>query len=309
MDSQALQEQTNMVMHSVISSGSYSPMALGRLPQPVPSDLPPGMDAKVFTFQDAFEDLLVASKGQKLPDIRTRYQQRQLLRNMFPNGEPAWFWLRRLESQGLVRPLDPFTFIGIRQPHWPIFHEERHVKDAEARESAQGEDTIASSGLFEKMRRAITDLERGMFRDSPELDDARRVDERKQRDGPNNFAEFFSEISSGFNESQSSWDTFLKNVVQGGTGGGIHDKNQLSTLADRDKKDVVTTEEEHVDRFGYLHKTVTRKTLDAEGREVGLETYVTIRPADEHINNADNEGNNQQGPPETQNSAKASTWK
>ncbi|KAG6001781.1 hypothetical protein E4U21_003798 [Claviceps maximensis] len=312
MEPRTPQEQTDMLMHSVISSRHYSPVALGHLPQPVPNDLPPGLDAKVFTFQDAFEDLLVASQGQKLPDIKSRYQQRQLLWNMFPKGEPTWFWLRRLESQGLVRPFDPFTFIRIYQPHWSTLHEEeRHAKAVDPWQSVHTEeDTATTSGLFDRMRRAIIDMERGMFnRDSSEIADARPINERRQRDGPNNFNDLFSQISSDFNESQSSWDTFLNHVVQRGNGDDSHNKNQPVPSADCDKRNVLTSENEHVDRFGYLHKTVTRKTLDAEGKEVGLETYVTIRPAHEHINNVDNEESNEQRSSEIRrDDAKGSPW-
>ncbi|KAG5935011.1 hypothetical protein E4U53_000548 [Claviceps sorghi] len=269
-----------MDVHSLLSSASYSPMALGHLPQPVPNDLPRGLDAKVFTFQDAFEDLLVASKGQKLPDIRTRHQQRQLLWNMFPNGEPAWFWLRRLESQGLVRPFDPFTFIRTHQPVWSTLHEQRHPRAVDP----WGE----------------------LFGDGSAVDDERRVNQGKQRHGPDTFDELFSAISSAFQEGKSTWDTFINNIVQNGEA-DRHDKN-LPAPADCGKKDVVTTEKEYVDWFGYLHKTVKRQILDAEGKVVGCETHVTIRPADKHINNVDKEEGNQQTPSETPNSAKKSSW-
>ncbi|KAG6042204.1 hypothetical protein E4U41_003950 [Claviceps citrina] len=331
-----------MAFHSIISSRLYSPLGLGHLPQPVPNDLPADLDPRVFTFQDAFEDLLAASRGQdqdqdqKLPDIRSRHQQRQLLWNMFPRGEPAWFWLRRLESQGLLdaRPrLDPFALVGSHHHHlppgWPALHPELPRADPWPSVSSahKGEEDTAASGgggLWQKLTRAIMDVERELFRDGdkpqPWQDDdddeeARRVDARKLPQGgrfPRHFDDLFSEISSSFKETQSSWDTFIENVVRGATTGPAHDERQSpSPLADRDRKDVLTSEEEHVDQFGYLHKTVTRKTLDAEGREVGFETYVAIRPADKHDeDNVDREGggNNQQGLSESRKSAQAFNW-
>ncbi|KAG6051765.1 hypothetical protein E4U39_007377 [Claviceps sp. Clav50 group G5] len=289
MDSPASSEQTNMVIRSVISSGSYSPTALGHLRRPVPNDLPPELDAKVFTFQDAFEDLLVASKGQDLPDIRSRHQQRQLLWNMFPTGEPTWFWLRRLESQGLVRPVDPFAFITMHNPMWPtVFEEESHPKNIDLWGSGQTDDNsgygTTNIGLFERMKRALAEMERGIFGNSSRTGDA-------QHRGLANLDELLSEVSSRFRDSQSSWDAFFKSVFHT-ENSDLRDKSQ-GPLTHRGKQEVVTTEKEHVDRFGYLHKTVTRKMLDAEGKEVGVETYVTVRPAGEHVNKTDDEGSNQ----------------
>ncbi|KAG6034097.1 hypothetical protein E4U40_004339 [Claviceps sp. LM458 group G5] len=289
MDSPASSEQTNMVIRSVISSGSYSPTALGHLRRPVPNDLPPELDAKVFTFQDAFEDLLVATKGQDLPDIRSRHQQRQLLWNMFPTGEPTWFWLRRLESQGLVRPVDPFAFITMHNPMWStVFEEEPHTKTVDLWGSGQTDDNsgygTTNIGLFERMKRALAEMERGIFGNSSGTGDA-------QHRGLANLDELFSEVSSRFRDSQSSWDAFFKSVFHT-ENSDLRDKSQ-GPLTHRGKQEVVTTEKEHVDRFGYLHKTVTRKMLDAEGKEVGVETYVTVRPAGEHINKTDDEGSNQ----------------
>ncbi|KAJ3471988.1 hypothetical protein NLG97_g11385 [Lecanicillium saksenae] len=44
----------------------YDPEALtaSKLRQPVPRDLPPHLDASVFTFKDAFEDLLATSQAR-----------------------------------------------------------------------------------------------------------------------------------------------------------------------------------------------------------------------------------------------------
>lgn len=308
MEALSPQEQNNLDLYSIISSSFYSPMTLRHLPQPVPNDLPPGLDAKLFTFQDAFEDLLVASKGEKLPDIRSRYEQRQLLSSMFPSGEPTWFWLRRIESQGLVRqPDDPFTYIRVHQPDWAAFHEELDKKAANAWKSVKkgykAEDDNASY-FYEEMSRAMKDLERGMFGDSTCKDNTSSADLwSKHREGPDNFDELFSEISSAFKGSTSPWDTLLRIVTKDGNG-DLGDETR-SPPTDRDKKDVLTTEKEHVDRFGYLHKTVTRKALDAEGKQVGLETYVTIRPADKHINNDNKEESDQRSSSDKRNNSKS----
>ncbi|KAH7231161.1 hypothetical protein BKA59DRAFT_518429 [Fusarium tricinctum] len=75
-------------------------MALPDMSQPKANDTPPDLDTSIFTFEDASEDIIAASHGQQLPDHNSRYEQRKLLRFMFPNGKPGSFWFRRLRSRG-----------------------------------------------------------------------------------------------------------------------------------------------------------------------------------------------------------------
>lgn len=110
---------------AAIAHSSYSPLALRDIPQPKPNDAPSDLDTSIFTFEDAFEDLLAVSQGQPLPDIRSRYEQRKLLRSMFPTGEPAYFWLRRLRSQGLLEESTPTRLMkSITEKNWDRFHQE-----------------------------------------------------------------------------------------------------------------------------------------------------------------------------------------
>ncbi|EQK98793.1 hypothetical protein OCS_05498 [Ophiocordyceps sinensis CO18] len=259
---------------SLLSSPSYSPPALRHLPPPVPNDLAPGMDSTVFTFEDAFEDLLAASQRQPLPDINTRYQQRMLLRHMFPAGEPAWFWKRRLESQRLVQapgwgPTSP--------PDWDSFHRATDWS---------GHRATDWSGLW---RAAISEDSPGPDHDDffheqgrPERefhqDDSRRLGSQERqvrRPAPDTFDHLFSSLSSAFTESQKSWDAFLNVIMTHAT---VDEQRQPPEPAGRITQ--VETREEYVDRAGYLHSTVTRKTLDEHGHEIGRETYVTMRPDD-----------------------------
>ncbi|KAG5982215.1 hypothetical protein E4U55_002198 [Claviceps digitariae] len=328
MEPQTPHDQADVLIHSVISSAAYSPLALGHLPQPVPNDLPLGLNSKVFTFQDAFEDLLVASKGQKLPDIRSRYQQRQHLWRTFPDGEPGWFWLRRLQSQGLVRPFDPFTFINLYQPDWSTLHEERRREAAvDPWGNSHSEDStiptpapapthaimaaaaFAALGTLEKMHKLLFDLkttEKSI--DNARHHDTALVNKPQLIESAKNYSDFCAQMRPLLEEQDFTWDTFMKLVGDMEEKGGFHDENQPFPSAGIDKKDVVTTEKEYVDRFGYLHKTVTRKTLNAEGKEVCSETHVTIQPADKHINNVDGEESNQQSSSETQKGAKKTSW-
>lgn len=88
-------------IRSILWSPEYHPAHLRDLPRPVPNDLPQGAES-IFTFEDAFEDLLAVSQDQPLPNIYQKFSQRKLLNQVFPKGEPSQFWMRRLDSQGLV---------------------------------------------------------------------------------------------------------------------------------------------------------------------------------------------------------------
>lgn len=302
-----------MDVFSLISSPSYSPTALRHLPQPVPNNLPPGIDGSVFTFEDAFEDLLAVSQGQNLPDITTRFQQRQLLRDMFPSGEPTWFWLRRLESQGLVQVSSRPQFFKAHQPDWSSFHDELDKRAADAWRSVSkgyGSNDPGSGDFFEELGKAFKQLERGFLGQST----TNRDWDRKDRDTPakepgkepDTFEELFSEISSKFKESTSSWDTFIKTITEDAKAKDL--KGAKQTQKDDDKTQIVTNEDEYVDRFGYLHKTVTRKTLDAQGNEVGSETYVTIRPVDKHLDNEDKDESDHHGLSNNGTDKKKTNW-
>lgn len=110
-------------VRSIIWSPTYSPLSLRSLPQPVPKDLPEGAES-LFTFEDAFEDLLTVSQGQPLPNIYEKLGQRKLLKQVFPAGEPSHCWLRRLESQGLLRWRSETMHEPDNEPPKP-----RHVPD------------------------------------------------------------------------------------------------------------------------------------------------------------------------------------
>ncbi|KID75114.1 hypothetical protein MBR_05441, partial [Metarhizium brunneum ARSEF 3297] len=310
MDIHDNKRHTTMDVLSLISSPTYAPTTLRHLPQPVPNHLPTGVDGSIFTFEDAFEDLLAVSQGQSLPDITTRYQQRRLLRDMFPSGEPTWFWLRRLESQGLVQVPSRAQFFKAHQPDWTSFHEEldRHAADAwRSVSKGYGHDAPGSGNFFEDIGRAFKQLERGFGEDSAKNSYTGSEQKMELDKGPDTFEELFSEISSKFKESASSWDTFVKSISEEAKLQSREGKHG-AYIDSHDKNKVVTNENEHVDRFGYLHKTVTRKMLDADGNEVGSETYVTIRPADKHLDNENNieAGNNE--PLEIGADSKKSSW-
>ena len=266
----------------ILSSASYSPSALRHLPQPVPNDLPPELDSSIFTFEDAFQDLLAAAQGHSLPDIHTLYEQRKLIQRMFPSGEPTWFWMRRLESQGLMEsPGRGRFFLRALRPDWEALHRELDARAADAWRTAAGEaahDEQGAQDLFSQIGRAVRQLEQGLAHETaPEVESARdgAAPMRKPKE-PDSFEDLFSSISSTFAEGQRSWDTFLKTITDQAA---AHGKQQAATSPAGDAKQV-ETRDEYVDRYGYLHSSVTRKTLHEDDNEVGRETYATLRPAD-----------------------------
>ncbi|KAH7144618.1 hypothetical protein B0J13DRAFT_525981 [Dactylonectria estremocensis] len=266
-----------------VALSPYSPIALRSLPQPVPSDAPSNLDASIFTFEDAFEDLLTVSRGQPLPDISARYDQRKLLRSMFPDGEPAYFWLRRLKSQHLLDLPGPSQFLAqVADSNWDYFHRELDRRAANIWRAVTGEDSRTSRDFSENDDRLPHSI--------PESAES-EYSHRRRRE-PDHFDDFFSSIQSSFSNSQSSWDTFVKPITDGPST-SLEKLRQDKAL---DKKEEVT-KDEYVDRFGYLHSTITVKTLDEDGTQIGSETHYTVRPADKQPgeSNDDKSGIHAQG--------------
>ncbi|KAF6805167.1 hypothetical protein CSOJ01_09667 [Colletotrichum sojae] len=86
---------------SFLVESPYSPLMLRNMPQPTPKDLPAGADSSLFGFEDAFEDLLMITSGQGLPDINERLRVKKEWRESFPSGLPPILWLHQLTRQGL----------------------------------------------------------------------------------------------------------------------------------------------------------------------------------------------------------------
>ncbi|KAM0428244.1 hypothetical protein ACHAPT_007145 [Fusarium lateritium] len=257
-----------------VALSSYSPLALRDMPQPRPSDAPSNLDASIFTFEDAFEDLLAVSQGQPLPDINARYEQRKLLRSMFPTGEPAWFWMRRLRSQGLLEDSGPNQWIKSANNNWEQFHRELDRRATNVWRAAMGEED-QQNGADEFPRREQKDDDEGFHGHNPLLEDSEQ--HRQRRREPDNFDELFSSVQSSFSDAQSTWDSFVKSITEGHPT-SFDRRHQSEKPADDEKR--VVTKKEYVDRFGYLHSKTTVKTLDEEGNEIGSETHYTVRPAE-----------------------------
>lgn len=264
----------SLEIFSLLYSSSYSPLALRHLPQPVPNDVAPAMDSTAFTFEDAFEDLLAVSQGQPLPEIHTRYQQRRLLRQMFSGGEPAWFWMRRLESQRLIQAPSWGAYSPMLRPDWDDFH--RATDWSELWRAAISDDSPEMRHEDSVHHQAKSSCAERTFREADSRHEWPGSQEKQsRRPAPDTFDELFSSLTSTFTEGQKTWDAFL-NVITAHIAPDEKRSDPESTSGSKQ----VESRDEYVDRAGYLHSTVTRRTLDERGSEIGRETFVTMRPAD-----------------------------
>ncbi|KAM0543559.1 hypothetical protein ACHAPJ_012225 [Fusarium lateritium] len=274
-------------MASVIYS-TYSPLALRDMPQPRPNDAPSNLDASIFTFEDAFEDLLAVSQGQPLPDINSRYEQRKLLRSMFPNGgEPGWFWLRRLRSQGLLEESGPAKLMkSAANYNWDQFHQELDRRAHAVWRAALGEqerdedededeDDDELNRHYPLLKRPPQSLEqRQRQREAGNREFEKRQAEKAEAE---NFDDLFNTIQSSFSEAQSTWDSFVKSIIEDHPAPLSRERKQMQKPSSDEKQ--VITKDEYVDRFGYLHTKTLVKTLDEDGNEIGSHSHYTVRPA------------------------------
>lgn len=286
-----------------VASWSYSPANLRHLRPPVPNDLPAQCDATVFTFEDAFEDLLTVSQGRPLPDIKSRYNQRQLLRQMFSHGEPTWFWLRRLESQGLLRrptrdelyrPRNFGLLEDLEEPEfsepnwndWSKLHEELDRKAAEvwkgvtSREENDGQPK--SHSFFDDVHQTFKQLEDSFYGRNGSHEDEHSNQHQKRF--PDHFDDLFSSLSSSFAEGHKTWDAFVKSItnhkpVSSEDSAAQPPSSSEEKIYDDGTREVITRDEK-VNSFGYLTTTITKKTYDKNGNEIGTETHFTMRPAE-----------------------------
>ncbi|OAQ95853.1 hypothetical protein LLEC1_00276 [Akanthomyces lecanii] len=286
-----------------VALSSYSPAALTHLRQPVPSDLPPHLDASVFTFRDAFEDLLAVSQGRPLSDIDSRYQQSRMLRQMYPHGEPSWLWISRLQSQGLIGTPLGSSILRASQAGWDEL--QREMEDgAEAlwrsfRDEPKNREAAAQVGqVFRELREQFGGP--GNPRESP----SSRSLEPKKNGEPDDFDELYSAIKSAYANGQGAWDAFKKTMNEDVPRRMDEFERQLEekfgekpspvSTEETARKNEKETRSEWVDVFGYKHTTIKRKNYDENGREIDSSTFITIAPAEKNpadaIENSD--GNN-----------------
>lgn len=108
----------------------YSPYNLRHLRQPVPTDLPAGVDAKSFGFEDAFEDLLAVSAGRPMMDLTRQARMKKDILDHLGFNEPPINWARRLAHDGLLpQPLPPSRPPGFGPPRISVADSLRKLSD------------------------------------------------------------------------------------------------------------------------------------------------------------------------------------
>ena len=252
----------------------YSPTRLRHLPQPVPNDLPEGCDASLFTFEDAFEDLLAVTNDRPLPDIRQVYEQKKLLKHMFPQGEPAWFWFRRLQASGLLAPA---WQTADHQSNWDKLHEELAQKSEEfEKRRLDGELSEAP----QKILKDVIDTGGKLVQQiAKEMDGVRRSwdtsqQDRQARDGPDNFDELFGSLQNWAESGKNSWDSFMKTIVESTASMEKPGHSTMSTF----ETNLESHTKEYVDEDGNRCFKITQTKRDREGNVVARETQTFISP-------------------------------
>ncbi|KAL6850869.1 hypothetical protein ACO1O0_007995 [Amphichorda felina] len=263
---------------------SYSPLALRQLPQPVPNDLPEGLDGSIFTFEDAFEDLLAMSMGQPLPDINQRYEQRKLLRHMFPSGEPKWFWIRRLKASGFLDSKPREGIDAMDQSRWDHLHNElqRRSDEVWGRSDEAENDPRYPDPWKAKMSatEAIETLGKLTGELAEEFGKLEKFLEKTglepwRRSGPDHFDDLFLSSLQDFADSgKRSWDAFMKGFSEHA---GAQEKQRSADASSGTK--VEESRDEHVDKHGYVHSKVTRRELDRDGNELSRTTSYQMYPS------------------------------
>ncbi|KAJ4159325.1 uncharacterized protein LMH87_008231 [Akanthomyces muscarius] len=276
-----------------VALSSYSPAALTHLRQPVPSDLPPHLDASVFTFHDAFEDLLAVSQGRPLSDIGSRYQQSRMLRQMYPHGEPTWLWISRLQSQGLIGTPRGSSILRASQAGWDEL--QRGLEEgADAlwrsiREDPKNREAAAQVGqVFRELRE--------QFGGSGETSSSRSLESKNKNGEPDDFDELYSAIKSAYANGQGAWDAFKRTMNEDAPRRMDEFERQMEDkFKEKQSHDVTEktasknekeTRSEWVDVFGYKHTTIKRKTYDENGKEIDSSTFITIAPAEKKPSDA-----------------------
>ncbi|KAF4582886.1 hypothetical protein GQ602_006030 [Ophiocordyceps camponoti-floridani] len=271
----------DFILSSILNSPFYAPHILNHLPQPLPKDLPPGLDPSIFHFADALEDLLIVSQGQPLPNIYARHARSRMMREMFPRGEPNWFYARRLQSQ---LPFRPQPVAPQPTPDWRSFHIQLDGRSHEIwRSPAATEEEGVAPNDSEGARSLVhsddahngTSFAGGGPLHLPPLEVAQV---------------FFSPVSliaTGSGELQlrsALLDSLvgLPEVMRSAVDDSLdRESDSLAGKPPHDSDDVPTFANAFSfsdDACGYRKRTCLRTILDQKGREIGIQNTTIIHP-------------------------------
>ena len=276
------QDRGQLNTMALLSVSNYSPLALRELPRPVPNDLEPHMRSSIFTFEDAFEDLLAVSQGQELPTITTRYETRRILNARYPEGEPPYFWYQRLRLQGLLQMPRPDWWNHSPSP-WQLSPHEFDRKAARVSSSTNRDEDLITGVFFRELSSILRQVGLAPFSDENlnRLEEEERQHHQQQKALPNHEHDLFSTVKSEWDEGGKTWDNFMKSLREGrATVSDTPDLEQDPKKASH-KENQIVDKKEYVDRFGNLHSTVRTKVFDEQGNEIGSTVHHSIRSRDE----------------------------
>jgi hypothetical protein len=280
----------------------YSPLMLATQPwNPRPRGMDPDMDSSLFTWVDAFEDLLAESSGMPMMDLRTRYNLNRVNRQKWPEFGGLLTldsWLQRLNSRGLPL-LERDVFFGttklmeskptyaIGRPELPNGQRDDNAADQELGKprgsGAEQEQQTGSDGTFFGELDKILKVLNKVLDDNLTPQDSRRRTEHDNNTTrePETETDLYNAIQTAFNEARSL-STFLKTLSEGGFASPVTKAitNDAVTKTHDDVSDKTeVSKEEFVDDYGNLHtKTITQRTSADGTRTMREETY-SVRPA------------------------------
>jgi hypothetical protein len=214
------------------------------------------MDSSIFTFEDAFEDLLAVSQGQKLPDIKMKHDQRSLLRRIFPEGEPASYWVQRLMSQGLVdRNIDvPNLVTGLARA---IDDDVGRIASLATRAMLPNRDTQGESPWDSFMDQFSATPDQVARRND---DSEEHFDAKASKREPDHFEEMFSQLQSAATNFGSTWDTWINSLSLS------KDQRDAIAEAQNNPNNKFVKVETSTDEDGRITTRVTTSVRDSEGK-------------------------------------------
>ncbi|KAH8910087.1 hypothetical protein BR93DRAFT_458342 [Coniochaeta sp. PMI_546] len=303
---QAYPGDENEAVRSIIRSerfdafarrSQYSPIRLAeRMPrQPRPRDIHSDMDPQMFTYVDAFEDLLAEAAGVPTMDLRARYNMNKMLRKSWPFGESPYSWARRLESQGLVKAFLPeYRYL---QPQRPITEQRaEQVQDGQtpvrgdiwqghsADARREQEQRPAEDGFFGEIEKVVKALNQVLDDTTSTFYGAgKRQEEHAQE--PQTETDLYHAVQSAFNEGQRSLAAFFKSLAEGiepRPRSGMHPEADVpdgETIEDEDGMKTVKSTREYVDEYGNKHVSTEIRRTSKDGSMVSTETHYSVRPA------------------------------
>lgn len=270
----------------------YSPTRLRHLPQPKPRDLPSHLDPSVFTFEDAFEDLLAVSQGKPLPDISQKYDQRNFLWRLFPRGEPESYWIERLRSQGLLnrswrRPsivqlASPWADViymleGDASRFWTGWKGPQEPRSGHIQQQQQEEEEDYWETQPQSANGPLRRVEDEMSGVSGGKENQISEDQWPPQREPRHYDDLFSAVDRAFTTGQNAWETFINSINEPYRPPRSTEVEKPKNPSETEDKRRVVTRNQWVDVFGLTHEKVQVKTFDDDGNETGTSTTHIVR--------------------------------